>query len=241
LLTFLKLFLLLLHTALCSVLALLFALIDRTHFLYFILTKIFSFGILKIGGVKVIVSGKENLDKKSAYIFTVNHLSLYDIPVLQYWVPNNFSFIFKKELARIPVFGWQLYLGPHIVINRQNAEKAMKSIERAKKHLTKRKISVLLFPEGTRSKSGEIQEFKRGAFHIASQVGFPVVPVSISGTEKLFSLKPLKINSGIVKLHFDKPIPPNGISSRKGELELMQKVRDIIIKNYKTLRQYGSN
>jgi 1-acyl-sn-glycerol-3-phosphate acyltransferase len=91
------------------VLALIFALIDRSHRLYFILTKIFGYGILTLSGIKVKVTGRENLNKNAAYVFASNHLSLFDIPVLQYWVPNNFGFIFKKELAKIPVFGWHTW------------------------------------------------------------------------------------------------------------------------------------
>ena len=236
--SYLRLLFLILHTILCSVLALIFTLIDRSHRLYFVLTKIFGFGILTISGIKVKVTGRENLNRDTAYVFASNHLSLFDIPVLQYWVPNNFGFIFKKELAKIPVFGWQLYLGPHIIIDRKNPEKAMKSIERAKKHLTKRGISVLLFPEGTRSKTGEIQSFKRGAFHLAARVGFPVVPVTIEGTQNLLKKKPFRINSGTVSLHFDKPIESDNLNSRKDELELMEKVRDIIIKNYESVKQW---
>jgi 1-acyl-sn-glycerol-3-phosphate acyltransferase len=235
-LSYIRLLFLLIHTIICSVLALTFTLIDRSHSLYFILTKIFGFGVLTLSGIRVKVTGRENLNRNTAYVFASNHLSLFDIPVLQYWVPNNFGFIFKKELAKIPVFGWQLYLGPHIIIDRRNPEKAMKSIQEAKKRLTQKGISILLFPEGTRSKTGEIQSFKRGAFHLAAKVGFAVVPVTIEGTRPLMSKNPFRINPGTVTLHFDKPIQPENLNSRKDELELMEKVRDIIIKNYESVK-----
>jgi 1-acyl-sn-glycerol-3-phosphate acyltransferase len=230
-LTYLKLFLLLIHTTISSALALLCGLIDRSHKAYFILTKIFSAPVLVISGIKVKITGKENVIPKTPYVFVSNHRSLFDIPVLQRYVPNDFSFVFKKEIARVPLFGWQMQLGPHIIIDRQNPSKAMKSIEKAKKMLMHKKISVLLFPEGTRSKTGEMLPFKRGAFHLSTQVGFPIIPVSISGTENLFQKKPFKINPGNVKLHFGEPILSNNISTRKEELELMEKVRDIISKN----------
>jgi len=232
-LTYIKLLLLLIHTTICSTLALLCGLLDRSHKAYFILTKIFSAPVLWISGIKVKITGKENVVPKTPYVFVSNHLSLFDIPVLQRYVPNDFSFIFKKEIVKVPIFGWQMYLGPAIVIDRQNPEKAMKSIEKAKKMLVQRKISVLLFPEGTRSKTGEMLPFKRGAFHIAAQVGFAIIPITISGTQNLFQKKPLKINSGVVKLEFGKPINADNITSRKEELELMTKVRDIIEENYK--------
>jgi 1-acyl-sn-glycerol-3-phosphate acyltransferase len=212
--------------------ALLCGLLDRSHKAYFILTKIFSAPVLAIAGIKVKITGKENVVPKTPYVFVSNHLSLFDIPVLQRYVPNDFSFVFKKEIARVPLFGWQMQLGPHIVIDRQNPAKAMKSIEKAKEMLTRKKISVLLFPEGTRSKTGEMLPFKRGAFHLATQVGFAIIPVTISGTQNLFQKKPFRINSGVVSLHFDKPIPANNINSRNDVLELMQRVRDIIAENF---------
>ncbi len=224
-----------------SILALLCTLLDRSHKAYFILTKIYSAPILWISGIKVKITGKENVVPKTPYVFVANHLSLFDIPVLQRYVPNDFSFIFKKEIAKVPIFGWQMVLGPAIMVDRQNPEKAMKSIEKAKKMLVQRKISVLLFPEGTRSKTGEMLPFKRGAFRIAAQVGFEIIPITISGTQNLFQTKPLKINSGVVKLEFGKPIPAENITSRKEELELMSKVRDIIEGNYKKELSIGNS
>ena len=238
---YLKLILLLIHTIIVSTLALLAGLLDRSHKIYFILTKVFSAPVLAIAGIKVKITGKENVIPKTPYVFVSNHRDLFDIPVLQRYVPNDFSFVFKKELAMIPLFGWQMELGPHIIIDRQNPEKAMKSIENAKKMLVQKKISVLLFPEGTRSKTGEMLPFKRGAFHIAAQVGFPIIPVTISGTQNLFQSKPFKINSGKVILDFGKPIVADNISNRKEELELMGKVRDIIDENYKELSSVGNS
>jgi 1-acyl-sn-glycerol-3-phosphate acyltransferase len=238
--TYLKLILLLIHTIIVSTLALLAGLLDRSHKVYFILTKVFSAPVLAMAGIKVKITGKKNVVPKTPYVFVSNHVSLFDIPVLQRYVPNNFSFVFKKEIAWVPLFGWQMQLGPHIIIDRQNPEKAMKSIENAKKMLVHRNISVLLFPEGTRSNTGEMLPFKRGAFHLAAQVGFPIIPVTIFGTKNLFLKKPFKINSGKVIVDFGKPIPTDNITSRKEELELMGKVRDIISEKYKELSS-GSN
>jgi len=237
---YLKLILLLIQTIIVSTLALLAGLLDRSHKVYFVLTKVFSAPVLAMAGIKVKITGKENVVPKTPYVFVSNHVSLFDIPVLQRYVPNDFSFVFKKEIAWVPLFGWQMQLGPHIIIDRQNPEKAMKSIENAKKMLVHRKISVLLFPEGTRSNTGEMLPFKRGAFHLAAQVGFPVIPVTIVGTKSLFQKKPFKINSGKVIVDFGKPIQSDNIKSRKDELELMGKVRDIISDKYKELSS-GSN
>jgi len=90
-----------------------------------------------------------------------------------------------------------------------------------------------VYPEGTRSKTGEVQSFKRGAFYLAAKVGFPIIPVSISGASEILPKGKFKIKSGTIYVHFDKPISTENVSSRKDELELMEKVRDIIISNLK--------
>jgi 1-acyl-sn-glycerol-3-phosphate acyltransferase len=196
------------------------------------LSKYFSSGILLISRIKLKVTGLENFSHDKAYVFVSNHASLYDIVTLQKSIPNNMAMIFKKELARIPFFGWQLYLGPYVMIDRKNYESAMRSIDEAKEKLVKKNISMVVYAEGTRSKSGEIQPFKRGAFRLASQVGFPIVPVTISGSNKIMPKKTFKLRSGTIHVHFDKPISSEGIESRKDEMELMNKVREIIVKNH---------
>lgn len=232
-LTYLKLFFIIIHTFICSIFALIFSLIDRSFYLYFKLSKIFSNGILLISGIELKISGLENFDSQKVYIFVSNHSSQFDIPVLQSAVPNKNSIIFKKELGKIPLFGWQLRTGPYIMIDRSNAESALRSIEQAKKRMTKLGLSPIVFPEGTRSETGEVQQFKRGAFYLAAKAGYPIIPVSISGASKILPKGKLRINSGTIYIHFDKPILTENISSRQDELELMEKVRDIVIKNLK--------
>lgn len=179
------------------------------------------------------MTGLENIDKKGVYVFASNHSSQLDITALQWGVPTKLSMIFKKELARIPFFGWQLYLGPYVVVDRKDPQAAMKSLEKAKWIMDKKRISVLVFPEGTRSKTGEVQSFKRGAFYLASHSGYPIVPITINGTEKILPKGTFKLNSGTIYLHFDKPIPTDNIKNKQDELALMDKVRNIIISNKK--------
>jgi 1-acyl-sn-glycerol-3-phosphate acyltransferase len=139
--------------------------------------------------------------------------------------------IFKKELAKIPLFGWQLKWGPYVMIDRKDYESAMKSIEEAKEKINKIGMSVVVFAEGTRSKTGEVQPFKRGAFYLASRSGFPIIPVSISKTNKIMPKGKFRINGGNVKIHFDKPIQTNKLENKKDEIDLMEKVRAVVIQN----------
>jgi 1-acyl-sn-glycerol-3-phosphate acyltransferase len=232
LLSYIKIFFIIIYAAICSIFALIFSL-DRTFYLYFKLSKVFSKGIFLISGIKLSVSGLENFDHKKIYVFVSNHSSQYDIPSLQYTIPIPISIVFKKELGKIPLFGWQLRTGPYIMIDRSNTESALKSIEKAKKRMVEKKLSPLVFAEGTRSKTGEVQSFKRGAFYLASKVGFPIVPVSVSGASKILPKGKFKIKRGTIFVHFDMPISTENIINRRDELELMEKVRDIVIKNLK--------
>lgn len=231
--TYLKIFLIVIHTLICSTIGLVVIFIDRSFTLYHYLAKIFPLGILIISGVRVKVSGMENINRKDVYVFASNHSSQLDITALQWGVPNRLSMIFKKELARIPFFGWQLYLGPYVVVDRKDPQAAMKSLKEAKKVMDEKKISVLVFPEGTRSETGEVQSFKRGAFYLASHSGYPIVPITINGTKKIMPKGSFKLKSGTIYLHFDKPIPTDNIKTKQEEIALMEKVREIIISNQK--------
>jgi len=231
LISIVKIFLIALWTFFCSLVAFVFLIFDKSLQLYFGLAPVFSGGILKISFVKVEKSGLENFDHDKPYIFVSNHSSQFDIPVLQNTIPNRMGMIFKKELAKIPFFGWQLKWGPYVMIDRKDPDSAFKSIEEAKEKISKIGMSVVVFAEGTRSKTGEVQPFKRGAFYLASRSGYPIIPVSISHSNKIMPKGKFRIKGGKVKIHFDKPIPTNQLINKKDELELMDKVRDIIIQN----------
>ncbi|KAB2909986.1 MAG: 1-acyl-sn-glycerol-3-phosphate acyltransferase [Ignavibacteriales bacterium] len=231
--TLIRVILLIFFVTGCSITGLFYLLIDKSHRLYFRLSRTFPRGILRISGIKLVVTGTENIDPNRAYVYVPNHTSFYDIPAMQLSVPNRMVMIFKKELGRIPFFGWQLELGPYISVDRKNPKSGMKSIEEADRLLNERKYSVLLFAEGTRSKDGEVQEFKRGAFYLAVKVKHPIVPVTIVGArERGNAGGRFKIVPGTIYVHYDKPIfPPEGNLGKKEELELMAAVRNKIIEN----------
>jgi 1-acyl-sn-glycerol-3-phosphate acyltransferase len=235
LITYIKIFFIVIHTLICSIFALIFIFIDRTFTIYHYIAKIFPLGILIISGVRVKITGLENIDRKAVYVFASNHSSQIDITALQWGVPNRLSMIFKKELARIPFFGWQLYLGPYVVVDRKDPQAAIKSLKKARWIMDEKKISVLVFPEGTRSKTGEVQAFKRGAFYLAAHSGYPIVPITINGTNKIMPKGTFKLKRGTIYLHFDKPIPTNTVKSKQDEIALMEKVREIIVSNKKEI------
>lgn len=230
--TYIKLFLIIIFSIICSVLEIFFASIDRTFTTYFLVSKLFSKGVLLISGVKLVITGLENINPSGTYVFVSNHSSQFDIPAVQSAAPVRTSIIYKKEINRIPIFGWQMMLGPYIVIDRKNAKKAVASIQKAKRLMDTKKISVHIFAEGTRSKTGEIQPFRRGAFYLASKVGYPIIPVTINGAASILPKGKLNIKGGTMHIHFDKPIPTGHLNTRQDEMDLMETVRNKVIENY---------
>jgi 1-acyl-sn-glycerol-3-phosphate acyltransferase len=231
--TYLKIFLIIIHTVITSFFSALASLLDRSYRSFFWVTKYYSKGVLMISGIKLRVTGLENFDHSGTYVFVSNHSSQFDIPAIQAAAPVKVSIIYKKELNKVPIFGWQLMVSPYISVDRKSSEGAFKSIEKAKKLMGEKNISVLLFAEGTRSRTGEIQPFKRGAFYLASRTGFPIVPVTVNGAAKIMPKGTFKINKGELHVHFDKPVYSKPGLNKKEELELMENVREKIISNYK--------
>ena len=130
------------------------------------------------------VIGIENIDPKKAYVMTLNHNSMADIITI-YNLPLVFKWVSKKEVYRIPIVGRLLYAHGDIVINRASAKEAMQLVhERGKEWLAKG-ASVAIFPEGTRSKDGEIHNFKAGAFLLAKDAGAPILPIVLNNTNKM--------------------------------------------------------
>ena len=204
-LTYIKAFFIALFSIIIATGVIIFSPFDYRGKITFVFSKVFSKVILLIAGVRVDIHGKELLDKKENYIFISNHQSYFDIPVLMQAVPNNLRFIYRSSLTRIPIFGWGMYLSGYISINRDNPRKAIKSLRKASERI-KKEISVVIFPEGTRSSDGELGVFKRGMFVFAEEANVKLVPTSIGGSYKILPRNKFNISSGRVNVVFSKPI-----------------------------------
>jgi 1-acyl-sn-glycerol-3-phosphate acyltransferase len=152
---------------------------------------------LLIVGASVNVIGKEKLDRDNPAIYVANHSSHFDIPVLFNNIGFFLHFIAKIELKKIPLFGWGCTMVDIIWIDRKNKMKAQQSMMEAGEHI-KKGLNVISFPEGTRSKTGEIGMFRKGSFLLAQQAGIDVVPLYLKGTRPLnppgsFSFRPSKV------------------------------------------------
>ncbi|MCX7725389.1 MAG: 1-acyl-sn-glycerol-3-phosphate acyltransferase [Chitinispirillaceae bacterium] len=181
--------------------------------------------LLLICGIKADVEGLEKLDVNKRYIFIANHQSHLDIPVIMASLPHEISFIAKKELFMIPFFGWGIFALGHIWLDRSNPRKAISSIQKAIDRLKRKKVSLVLFPEGTRSSDGKLGTFKQGSFALVLKAGVEVVPLVIKGTfERLPKYKKI-ISSGRVKLIICNPIPVTEIMTKA---EISEKIYNII-------------
>lgn len=207
-----------------SMISIITAPINSSGIFTLLVTKAFAGFNLWVSGVKLQTKGLENVDKKEKYIFVANHQSYFDISVLQWTIPNKLRFVYKKQINYVPIFGWAMYLAGFFPIDRSNARKAIELLRKASIMIKKKNISVAIFPEGTRSKDGTIDTFKKGIFILADEVKGKIVPVTITGTSKILPKNSFKINSGNVIVTYSKPLE---FKSEKG---FLNEIRDIIVK-----------
>jgi len=182
-----------------------------------------SRNVLRLSGVKIQVTGKEYLDPNSNYVYITNHSSLFDIPIIFTALEDNVRIMYKKELENIPIFGYCLKVSPFIAVTRTDPRNAMRSIEEAVETI-RRDTSVIVYPEGTRSKTGELGTFKRGAFMVASRSGKPIVPVAIVGSSQILLKGTYYFNRRNIKVVIHKPIQTQSNPTKQEETELMQRV-----------------
>lgn len=183
--------------------------------------------LLRLGGVFLRVRGGENLDPGEPYIFMANHQSNLDIPVLiQSLAQYQLRWVAKKELLRVPLFGWAMWATKHIIIDRADPADARRSLERARQRIAAG-ISIVIFPEGTRSRDGSLLPFKKGGFLMAAKTGAKVVPVTIRGSAALLPVGQWRLRGGKVDVVIDRPIAAEKF--RAGHLRaLSEQVRQAI-------------
>ncbi|MCS7024106.1 MAG: 1-acyl-sn-glycerol-3-phosphate acyltransferase [Bryobacteraceae bacterium] len=162
--------------------------------------------MLWLCGARVKVFGLENLVPGQHYIFASNHLSLIDSPVLVAYLPRTLRFLAKRELFSIPFMGWYMKAQGHIAIDRGDPRATLRSLSEAAALIQSERKSVLVFPEGTRSMDGRLQEFKEGAALLAIRAQTPLVPAAVVGTQRVLPAKSKVIRGGEVELRIGAPI-----------------------------------
>jgi 1-acyl-sn-glycerol-3-phosphate acyltransferase len=170
--------------------------------------------ILATCQIEVDCKGLEHVDPKQPCVFMSNHQSVVDIAAIVSTLPVSWRFVAKRELVWIPFFGWALGVGGHIIVDRGDRERAVRSLKRAADRI-RSGTNVIIFPEGTRSPSGRMGPFKSGGFHLAVEAGVPILPITVSGSNRITPKGSLRIESGRVAIRYGKAIPTAGLDSEE--------------------------
>jgi len=178
---------------------------------------------LLLAGLKVDVLGSDYIPRDQSAVYIVNHSSNFDIPILYAGLPLQFRWMAKKELFDVPLFGLAMRRCGYIPIDRSDRRKALQSMTEAAKQINQG-ASVIVFPEGTRTPDGHLQEFKKGGFLIAVKAQVPVVPVAITGSFNVMSKNSLRIHKSKIEMEIFPPIATEGLSNKDTE-QLMEQVR----------------
>jgi len=206
---------------------------DTTHKI----ARIWAKCILALSNIKVSVKGLSNLKPGRSYIYMANHMSNFDIPVLQAYLPVQFRWLAKAELYRIPLFGYAMKRAGYISIDRSDRKSAIESLKNAV-NVIRDGVSIVIFPEGTRSNTNNIQPFKKGGFFLAVDSGVPIIPVIIHGTGRIMPKKKMLIKPGHVTLEIKKPINSSDYT-RKTKDGLIEKVRNVILDSFELKKNNG--
>ena len=206
--------LILLSTAIHGSINLIVALWDSEGSTQLKVARAWARSLLRIAGVEVTVEGAEKLTPGESYVFVSNHVSYMDTPVVLSHVPANFRFMAKSGLFKVPFIGGHLTKAGHISVPLDDPRASVKVLSSAGKMLKDRGLSVLVFPEGGRSETGELRAFKEGAAYLAIKGGTPVVPMAIIGIRDVLPMHSGHVRPGKVTLRIGDPIPTADLTTR---------------------------
>jgi 1-acyl-sn-glycerol-3-phosphate acyltransferase len=218
------------YTAVCGTCSLFASLFDDTGQWQHTFARLWSWLILTTSGIRTRVEGVENLNPAKPAIYCANHQSAMDIPILFVNLPVQFRFVAKRSLFRMPFMGWHLKRSGHIPVDRERPREAIKSLDAAAEKI-RAGSSVILFPEGHRSRNGKMGQFKSGSFYLAIQAGVPVVPITLNGTRAVLKPDTYHVRAGRTEMIVHSPFPTRGLTLRDVDA-LSGKVRAQIISRF---------
>ncbi len=186
--------------------------------------RIWAWLILATTGVDVTITGLDRVPRNKPYVFISNHQSIYDIPVLFWYLPFQLRILAKASLGRFPFLGWHLARTGHVLVQRENPGAVVFKKVSA---LMRAGHSLIVFPEGTRSRDGVVGRFKGGIFLLAIEAGLPIVPVAVDGTRRVMRKGGLTTCPGAVTVQVFDPIETSHLDTA-GARPLAERVRGII-------------
>jgi 1-acyl-sn-glycerol-3-phosphate acyltransferase len=214
------------YTIVLGTLSLASSLFDSSGYFAHWCARTWSRLILRTTGVRVDVAGLERLVPGRTYVFVANHQSIYDIPILFWSLPYQLRIIAKESLGRFPFLGWHLRRTGHMLVDRRRPDRA--AIFAWASRLTSNGLSLIVFPEGTRSPDGRLARFKGGSFYLALEAGLPVVPISVVGSRHVMLKGRLATYPGDVRLVVHDPIDTRDLAGTDPK-DFGERVRQVIL------------
>ena len=205
-------------------------LLSRTGNLAFSISKLWAYTMLAVSFVRTEIKNKDKILKGASYIIISNHQSHYDIITLVTTLGIQFRWIIKKEILKLPIFGYALYASRNIFIDRSNTTSAIESINKGFDRLPKG-VSVMVFAEGTRSPDGQIHEFKKGGFITAVARKISILPVTVNGSRRVMHKGSFTLKPGKIQVVIGNPIDTSGYTNDTIP-ELIDKTRQTIMANF---------
>ena len=194
-------------TAVLAIIVIIAALLRvRNYAVYDWAARTWAARMLRVSGAELEVEGLENVRADEPQIFVANHVSWHDVFALAVAIPKRYRFVAKKELARIPLFGPAWKAAGHVSVDRSDRAAAIRSLNEAGRLLREDNSSVVIFAEGTRSRDGRLQPFKKGAFMLALHTGVDIVPVAILGTRHILPKGAWRVRPGRIIVRFGEPV-----------------------------------
>ncbi len=172
--------------------------------------------------VRVRVRGRENIDRRTSYVFVANHQGAYDIFAIYGYLRHNFRWMMKKSLEKIPFVGFSCKISGHIFVDNSTPSATAHTMAAAEKQLSGG-MSVVVFPEGSRSRDGKMHGFRRGAFKLATEFSLPVVPITIDGAYRVMRRGSVLPHWGTINLTIHEPIEVSAETGRHELTELMER------------------
>jgi 1-acyl-sn-glycerol-3-phosphate acyltransferase len=205
------------------------ALFSRTGNLAFTLSRGWAWIMVRVTGVRLSIRNRERIREGQSYIIISNHQSLYDILAIVLTLGIQFRWIIKKEVLKVPLFGYALYASRNIFIDRSDREKSVQSIHKGFNRLPEG-VSVLFFAEGTRSPDETVRDFKKGGFVMAVERGLPILPLTVNGSRRVLKKGDLVFHPGPIEVVVGEPIDTTGYD-RDSLRQLMDRTREVILGN----------